>query len=66
MAEVGEQVLPAGIQLLDKDGRILLAAIRARATHLRTGDVKHLGRYFETIEGVRILPPSEYLRGRSR
>lgn len=55
--------LPHGIHLPDKDVPILIAAVAAKATHLITGDVKHFGTYFgKTLEGVLILPPSEYLR----
>ena len=57
--------LPRGIDLPAKDAPILLAAIQAKATHLLTGDKRHFGRYFgRTIEGVMILPPADYLRGR--
>lgn len=49
------------------DRPILLAAIAARATHLLTGDVKHFGRLFgRRVEGVVILTPGDYLRGRAR
>ena len=55
--------LPRGISLPDKDVPILLAAIKARASHLLTGDVRHFGPYFgRTAHGVRIMPPGEYLR----
>lgn len=65
-AEVSDRPLPAGMQLPAKDRPILLGAIRAGATHLLTGDVTHFGAYFgQTVEGVRILPPAEYLRARS-
>jgi predicted nucleic acid-binding protein len=60
-------VLPAGINLPDKDKPILQAAIDARATHLVTGDVKHFGRYYgQTIAGVLILPPAQYLQRQQR
>ena len=59
-------VLPAGVNLPDKDKPILQAAIVARATHLLTGDVKHFGQYYgRTFSGVLILPPSQYLQGQS-
>jgi predicted nucleic acid-binding protein len=55
-------VLPAAINLPDKDKPILQAAIDAQATHLVTGDVKHFGPYYgQTIAGVLILPPAQYL-----
>lgn len=51
------------VTLPKKDQPILLAAIESRATHLLTGDVTHFGRYYgQIVEGVRILPPAEYLR----
>jgi predicted nucleic acid-binding protein len=54
--------LPAGIDLVEKDRPILLAAIAARATHLVTGDKDHFGRYFgQTVVGVLILRPRDYL-----
>ncbi len=47
-----------------KDVPILGAAIAAGASHLLTGDFRHFGPiYGQTIHGVRILPPAEYLRG---
>ncbi|MBM3270033.1 MAG: hypothetical protein FJZ01_20555 [Candidatus Sericytochromatia bacterium] len=51
----------------DKDRPIMLAAIEAGSTHLLTGDFRHFGRLFgTTVEGVHVLPPSEYLRLRER
>ena len=62
-----EQELPAKILLPEKDVPILLAAIRARATHLLTGDLRHFGPYFgRKIAGVLILAPGDYLRTRKR
>jgi uncharacterized protein len=55
--------LPSDIILPDKDVHIFLAAIEASATHLLTGDFRHLGRYYrKRIAGILILPPAEYLR----
>lgn len=55
--------LPRGVDLPEKDVPILLAALAARSTHLVTGDVHHFGRYFgQTIEGMLVLPPGDYLR----
>ncbi len=63
--EALELPLPAGVNLPAKDRPILLAAVHARATHLLTGDVTHFSPYFgQTIQGVRILRPAEYLRSR--
>jgi predicted nucleic acid-binding protein len=42
----GVSGLPRGIVLPEKDRPILQAAIQARATHLLTGDKRHVGRYF--------------------
>ena len=57
--------LPAGITLVEKDAPILQAAIRVQATHLLTGDVKHFGPLFRVaVQGVLILPPAEYLKGK--
>jgi hypothetical protein len=53
------------VALPEKDVPILLAAIRSRAPHLFTGDFRHFGRYYgETVHGVLIVSPSEYLRSR--
>ena len=58
--------LPQGISLPEKDAPILLAAIEARATHLLTGDIRHFGPYLgKKIEGIVIVLPGEYLRGRA-
>ena len=57
--------VPEGIQLPEKDRPIILAALRAGATHLLTGDVKHFGPSFNTRgEGVLVLPPAAYLHPR--
>jgi uncharacterized protein len=64
--DAGEQELPRGISLPEKDKPIVLAAIAARATHLLTGDVRHFGPYLgRKISGVQILLPGTYLRTRS-
>lgn len=50
-------------QLPEKDRPILLAAIASQATHLLTGDFSHFGSFYgQTIEGVLILSPAQYLR----
>ena len=62
-----EWPLPEVIELAEKDRPILAAAISAGATHLLTGDLTHVGRYFgEVIEGVLVLPPALFLRERLR
>ncbi len=54
------------LALHQKDRPILAAAIRAKATHLLTGDRKDFGVLFgRRIRGVLILRPSDYLRDRS-
>ncbi|MFZ0286175.1 MAG: PIN domain-containing protein [Terriglobales bacterium] len=63
--EAGQRELPRGISLPEKDVPIVLAAIAAQATHLLTGDVRHFGGHFgKKIEGIVIVLPGEYLRGR--
>jgi predicted nucleic acid-binding protein len=65
--EASARELPAGIALPEKDWPILLGAIEARATHLVTGDLRHFGTYFgESVQGVLIVTPAEYLKGRRR
>ena len=55
--------MPAGISLPDKDHPILKAAIAAGATHLVTGDVKDLGRYFgKRIAGILVLAPADFAK----
>jgi len=52
------------VELVAKDRPILAAAIAARATHLLTGDLRDFGRFLgQSVEGVRIVQPAEYLRG---
>ena len=59
--------IPAARKLPDKDRPILLAAIEGGATHLLSGDVEHFGAYYgRTVEGVRVLPPPDFLRIISR
>lgn len=51
--------------LPEKDTPILLAAMNAKATHLLTVDKKHFGALCgQTIAGVLILTPGEYLHRR--
>jgi len=53
--------------LPEKDHPILLAAIGAKATHLLTVDKKHFGSlYGQTVEGVVVTTPGDYLRQRSK
>jgi len=61
-----ERSVPEAIELVAKDRPILAGAIRARATHLLTGDKAHFGSCFgRRLGGVLILPPSDYLRSRA-
>lgn len=55
--------LPNWLSIREKDIPIIQAAIAAQATHLITGDVRDFGDYFgQTIAGVEIIRPTEYLR----
>jgi predicted nucleic acid-binding protein len=66
VAEADPRTTEEDLRLPEKDRPILQAAVRARATHLLTGDVTHFGRFFgERMEGVLILQPGAYLRSRS-
>jgi predicted nucleic acid-binding protein len=66
IAEIPSHSLPKNVTLPAKDQPILLAAIEAKATHLLTGDIADFGRYYgRVLEGVLILPSSEYLRNRT-
>jgi predicted nucleic acid-binding protein len=52
------------VELVAKDRPILAAAIAARSTYLLTGDLRDFGRFLgQSVEGVRIVQPAEYLRG---
>ena len=51
-------------KLPENDRPILWAAITVRASHLLSGDFRAFGRFSgQTIEGVAIMPPAEYLKG---
>ena len=61
--DAGERELPPGITLPEKDWPILLAAIKARATHLVTGDLRHFGPYFGArVQSVLVVTLAEYLK----
>lgn len=65
VANAPDSDLPPGITLREKDRPILLAAIEVQATHLVTADFRDFGPYFgQTVGGVLIQPPAEFLRGR--
>ena len=54
-------------ELPESDRPILWAAMSIHASHLLSGDFKAFGRFYgETIEGVTIMPPAEYLRKHRR
>lgn len=58
-----DKIIPAYIKLRSKDRPILAAAIIAKAHYLITGDYRDFGIYFhQTIAGVTILPPADYLQ----
>ncbi|TVQ32634.1 MAG: PIN domain-containing protein [Phycisphaeraceae bacterium] len=62
---VQHERLFSDVELPEKDQPILAAAIDAGATHLLTGDKTHFGAlYGLTIEGVLVLSPGSYLKGR--
>jgi len=64
--EAGQRPIPRVVSLPEKDVPILLAAIAAQATHLLTGDIRHFGPYLgKKIEGIAIVLPGEYIRGRT-
>ena len=55
------------VSLRQKDVPVMQAAIAAQATHLITGDARDFGDYFgQTISGVEIIQPAEYLRRHSQ
>jgi len=55
--------LPDNVHLADKDIPILLAAIDSWCNYLLTGDKRHFDAlYGESISGVLILTPAQYLR----
>jgi predicted nucleic acid-binding protein len=68
--EIGEAMmlppeLRGEIELPEKDWPVLGGAAASGATYLITGDVRHFGRYFgETLLGVHILKPADYLKVR--
>lgn len=60
--DVADLPLPPGVDLPPKDRPILIAAIRAGATHLVTGGVTHFGKYFgQRISGVLVQKPRNFL-----
>ncbi len=63
----GERDDPGAVRIDLKDMPILLAAVRASAAILLTGDKRHFGHlYGQTLRGVGICRSAEYLRGRKR
>lgn len=55
-------LLPSNLILPEKDIPILCAAIHGNASYLITGDFRHFGPYFgETIQGVKIITPRDFL-----
>lgn len=63
--EAADLPLPPAVELPPEDRPILIAAMRARASHLVTGDVMHFGRYFGgRIGGVLVQKPADFLAGR--
>ncbi len=65
--EQGTWILPADVNLPEKDRPILAAAILGGATHLVTGDASHFGVWYgKRIGGVLVLRPAAYLQARER
>jgi predicted nucleic acid-binding protein len=66
VVDEGEEISPPGsVQIDPKDKPILLAAVRGNAGFLLTGDKRHFGHlYGQTVRGVTICRPPDYLRGR--
>lgn len=63
--DIADLPLPPEVELPSKDRPILVAAMRAGASHLVTGDVMHFGRYFgRRIGGVLVQKPADFLAGR--
>ncbi|MBX6423446.1 PIN domain-containing protein [Thermosulfurimonas sp. F29] len=63
--EHSEEKLSDEIDLPEKDRPILLAAIKAKATHLLTGDIRHFGKFFgRSVKGVLVLPPAVYFKAK--
>ena len=55
-------LLPAGLELREKDRPVFAAALGARATHFVTGDRRDFGPFLgQTVAGVLILTPPEFL-----
>lgn len=60
--EQRETLLPAGLDLRDKDRPVLAAALGAGATHLVTGDRRDFGPFLgRTLAGILVLTPADYL-----
>lgn len=57
-----DTLLPAGLDLREKDRPVLAAALGARATHLVTGDRRDFGPFFgKTVTGVLVVTPADFL-----
>ncbi len=57
-----ETLLPAGLELGEKDRPVLAAALGARATHLVTGDRRDFGPFLgKTAAGVLVVTPADFL-----
>lgn len=57
-----DTLLPAGLDLREKDRPVLAAALGARATHLVTGDRRDFGPFFgKTVAGVLVVTPADFL-----
>lgn len=67
VAGITTDVLPAGLDLADKDVHILAAAIESGSTHLLTGDVRHFGQLLgHTVGGVMVQTPARFISEHGR
>ncbi len=57
--------IPCPIDLPEKDRPVFMAAISIQANYYLTGDIIHFREYFgESVSGVKILRPRDYLNKR--
>ena len=63
LAGASRDLVPADVDLVDKDRPILSAAIAMNASHLVTGDERHFGHLFgQAIQSVQVTRAQDYLR----
>jgi uncharacterized protein len=59
--EADLKIIPAGVELAEKDRPVLAAAIAGKANYLLTGDKHFRPLYGRVIESVAIMRPGDYL-----